>query len=129
MWLNPNHPSMGHLVACNYPKCNHKCSYKLGFHIILRIIHDNGWKLWHNRKVGDHTFNFMAMSCLLQLTILWHLSKRTRLFLVTCVHYNYKWIANSIIDFQFSSSDPLFLVRWIKLLIKQLNNAFCGLCL
>jgi hypothetical protein len=27
-------------------------------------------------------FNFMAMSCLLQLIILWHLSKATRLFLV-----------------------------------------------
>jgi hypothetical protein len=32
----------------------------------------------------------MAMSCLLQLTILWHLSKAIRLFLVVCVHYNYK---------------------------------------
>jgi len=55
-------------------------------------------------KVYDYTFNFMAMSCLLQLIVLWHLSKATMLFLVTCVHYNYKWVTNSIVDFQISSS-------------------------
>jgi hypothetical protein len=33
-----------------------------------------------NQKVYDYTFNFMAMSCLLWLTILWHLFKATRLF-------------------------------------------------
>ncbi len=38
MWLNPNHPSMAHLVASDYPKCNRKCHHKLGFH----IIHGNG---------------------------------------------------------------------------------------
>jgi hypothetical protein len=43
MRLNSNHPSMTHLVVCDYPKCSHKCSYKLGFHIILRIIHGNGF--------------------------------------------------------------------------------------
>jgi len=31
-------------------------------------------KLWPTHKVCDYTFNFMAMSCPLQLTILWHLS-------------------------------------------------------
>jgi hypothetical protein len=61
-------------------------------------------KLWPNRKVCDYTFNFMAMSCLLQLIILWHLSKATRLFLIACVHYNYKRVTNSIIGFQISSS-------------------------
>jgi hypothetical protein len=45
---------------------------------------------WHSRKVYDYTFDFMAMSCLLLLTVLWHLSKAIRLFLVACVHYNYK---------------------------------------
>ncbi len=35
MWLNPNHPSMAHLVTCDYPKCN----LNLGFHVILRIFH------------------------------------------------------------------------------------------
>jgi hypothetical protein len=35
-------PINGTLVACDYPKCSHKCSRKLGFHIILRIIHGNG---------------------------------------------------------------------------------------
>jgi len=57
-----------------------------------------------SHKVYNYTFNFMAMSCLLQLIILWHLSKATRLFFVTCVHYNYKWITNSVIDFQIFSS-------------------------
>ncbi len=38
MWLNLNHPLMAHLVACDYPKC----SCKLRFHVILRIIHGNG---------------------------------------------------------------------------------------
>jgi hypothetical protein len=45
---------------------------------------------WHNRKVCDYTFDLMAMSCLLQLIVLLHLFKTTRLFLVACVHYNYK---------------------------------------
>ncbi len=67
-------------------------------------------KLWPSCKVCDYTFNFMAMSCFLRLTILWHLSKATRLFLVTCVHYNYKWVTNLVIDFQFSSSDIHFMV-------------------
>ncbi len=33
-WLNPNHPSM----VAYYLKCN--C--KLGFHVILKVIHGNG---------------------------------------------------------------------------------------
>ncbi len=37
-WLNLNHSSMAHLVACGYPKC----SRKLGIHVIPRIIHGNG---------------------------------------------------------------------------------------
>ncbi len=40
-WLNPNHPSMAHLVACDYPKYSCKCSCKLEFHVILKIIHGN----------------------------------------------------------------------------------------
>jgi hypothetical protein len=40
---------------------------------------------WPSRKVYDYIFNFMAMSYLLRLIVLWHLSKATRLFLVTCV--------------------------------------------
>ncbi len=40
-YLNPNHPSMAHLVACDYPKC----SYKLGFHVIQKIIHGNERKI------------------------------------------------------------------------------------
>jgi hypothetical protein len=43
-----------------------------------------------SHKVYDYIFNFMAMSCLLRLTILWHLSKVIKLFLVTYVRYNYK---------------------------------------
>jgi hypothetical protein len=39
-------------------------------------------KLWPSFKVCDYTLNFMAMSCLLQLTVLWQLSKATRFFLV-----------------------------------------------
>jgi hypothetical protein len=66
-------------------------------------------KLWHSFKVCDYTFNFMAMSCLLQFIILWHLSKVTILFLVVvlvaCVHYNYKWVANLVVDFQISSNE------------------------
>jgi len=31
-------------------------------------------KLWPNHKVYDYIFNFMTMSCLLQLITLWHLS-------------------------------------------------------
>ncbi len=49
----------------------------------------------------------MAMSCLLWLIVLWHLSKATKLFLIACVHYNYKWVANSILDFQISSSEVM----------------------
>ncbi len=45
------------------------------------------------------------MPCLLQLIVLWHLSKVIRLFLVACVHYNYKRVANSIVDFQFSFNE------------------------
>ncbi len=37
--------------------------------------------------------------------VLWHLSKATKLFLVTCVHYNYKWVTNIVIDFQISLSE------------------------
>jgi hypothetical protein len=61
-------------------------------------------KIWPSHKVCDYIFNFIAMSCLLWLTILWHLSKATMLVLVACVHYNYKWITNSIVHFQISSS-------------------------
>jgi len=46
-----------------------------------------------------------CVSCLLQLIVLWHLSKATRVFLLACVHYNHKWIANLVIDFQISSSE------------------------
>jgi hypothetical protein len=45
---------------------------------------------WCSGKVYDYTFDFMAISCLLQLTILWHLFEATRVFLVAYVHYNYK---------------------------------------
>ncbi len=76
-------------------------------------------KLWPNHKVCEYTFNFIMMSCILQLTILWHLSKATRLFLVTCVHYNYKWVTNSIIDFQNSSSDIIFKILTCLLLLKS----------
>jgi hypothetical protein len=62
---------------------------------------------WPSCKVCDYTFNFMAMSCLLQLIVLWHLSKTTRLFLIACVHDNYKWVTNLVIDFQISFSDPM----------------------
>jgi hypothetical protein len=48
-------------------------------------------------KVCDYTFNFMAMSCLLWLIVLLHLSIPTRLFLVACVHYDYKWITNVLL--------------------------------
>jgi hypothetical protein len=44
-------------------------------------------KLWPNHKVCECTFKFQL---LLQLTILWHLSKATSLFIVACVHYDYK---------------------------------------
>jgi hypothetical protein len=47
-------------------------------------------KFWPSCKVCDYTFNFMAMSCLLQLIVLWHFYKATKLFLVACVHYNCK---------------------------------------
>jgi hypothetical protein len=39
---------------------------------------------WPSRKVCDYTFNFMAMSCLLQLIVLRHLFKTTKLYLITC---------------------------------------------
>jgi hypothetical protein len=74
-------------------------------------------KFWLSHKVCDYTFNFMAMSYLLQLTILWHLFKATRLFLVACVHYNYKWVANLIFDFQFSFSE-----RIVYLFVKRTYN-------
>ncbi len=63
---------------------------------------------WHSRKVYDYTFDFMAMSCLLLLTVLWHLSKAIRLFLVACVHYNYKWVTNSLVDFQILFNEIMF---------------------
>jgi hypothetical protein len=56
-------------------------------------------------KVSNYTFNFMSISSLSWLTVLWHLSKTTKVFLVACVHYNYKWVTNSIFDFQVSSSE------------------------
>jgi hypothetical protein len=62
-------------------------------------------KLWHSHKVYNYTFNFMAMSCLLGLIVLWHLSETSKLFLVTCVHYNYKWVTNSVINFQISFNE------------------------
>jgi hypothetical protein len=61
-------------------------------------------KFWPGHKVCNYIFNVMTMSCLLQLIVLWHLSKVTMCFLVACVHYNYKGVANSIVDFQMSSS-------------------------
>jgi hypothetical protein len=96
MWLNPNHPSMAHLVACNYPKCN--C--KLGSMEMDEIFYPN-------HKVYDYIFNFKAMSCFLWLNVLWHLSKAIKLFLIACVHYNYKWVANSVLDFQISSNEVI----------------------
>ncbi len=51
-------------------------------------------------KVCDYIFNLLAMLCLLQLIVLWHFSKATKLFLVTCVQYNYQWVINLVIDFQ-----------------------------
>ncbi len=62
-------------------------------------------KFWPNCKVYNYTFNFIAMSCLLQLIVLWHLFKTTRLFLVKCVHNNYKWVANLVVAFQISSNE------------------------
>jgi hypothetical protein len=101
-WLNPNHPSMAHLVACDYSKCSHKCSRNLGFHVILSSSMAMDEIFCFNYKVCNYIFNFMAMSCLLWLIDVWHLSKATRLFLVTFVHYNYKWVTNSVIDCQIS---------------------------
>jgi len=75
----------------------------------------------------------MAMPCLLGLTILWHLSKATRLFLVACVHYNYKWIANLVVDFQISSNvieDLLLLVDldlWLSI-VSKLCPIILGTC-
>jgi hypothetical protein len=62
-------------------------------------------KFFPSCKVCDYIFNFMAMPCLLQLIVLWHLSKATKLFLVTCVHYNYQWVINLVIDFQKNSNE------------------------
>jgi hypothetical protein len=87
-------------------------------------------KFWPNRKVCNYIFNFMAMSHLLQLIVLWHLSKASRLVLVACVHYNYKWVANSIVHFQISSSDwsplkfPFVNILW-PLLKLQLMAFHC----
>jgi hypothetical protein len=47
-------------------------------------------KFWPSHKFCNYTFNFMAMSCLLRLTILWQLFLVARLFLIACVHNNYK---------------------------------------
>jgi hypothetical protein len=63
-------------------------------------------KFWPSHKVCDYTFNFKAMPCLLQLTILWHLSKATRLFLVACVHYNYNESQIQLLIFK-------FLLMWV----------------
>jgi hypothetical protein len=86
---------------------------------------------WPNRKVCDYTFNFMAMSCLWWLTIFWYLSQTIRLFLLTCVHYNYKWIANPIVDFQFSFNVILIMLltktqEWNRLVI---FTSWCNLAL
>jgi hypothetical protein len=79
-------------------------------------------KFWPSRKVCNYTFNFMAMSCLLWLTILWHMFKATRLFLVTCVHYNYKWIANLVVDFQFSFSEGI-----VYFFVKRIYNTMANI--
>jgi hypothetical protein len=84
-------------------------------------------KLWHSHKVYNYTSNFMATSRLLQLTILWHLSKATRIFLITCVHYNHKWITNSIIDYPISSIVNKAFTRivqdiFVKTLVKTATN-------
>jgi len=56
-------------------------------------------KIWSSGKVCNYIFNFMAMSCLVWLIILLHLSKVSKLVLVISVHYNYKWIVNPIVGF------------------------------
>jgi hypothetical protein len=99
---------MAHLVACNYPKCNHKCNHKLGFQSYSKSTIAMDENFWVSCKVCVYIFNFMPMSCFLQLTVLWHLSKVTKLFSVTCVHYNYKCVANLIVDFQKNSSVYIF---------------------
>jgi len=55
------------------------------------------------------------------------LAKATRLFLVACVHYNYKWITNSVVDYQISSSVSKAFTRvvqhtFVKTLIKIVAN-------
>jgi hypothetical protein len=88
-------------------------------------------KFWPNRKVCDYIFNFMAMSCLLWLVVLWHLSKAIRLFLISCVHYNYKWVANWIVDFQISSSGwsslkfPFVNISWPLLKLQLMAFRCC----
>ncbi len=91
---------MAYLGTCDYTKYSSKCNHKLKFQVILRIIHNNVWEIMASHKVCNYIFNFIAMLCLLWLIVLWHLSKATRLFSIACVHYNYKWVTNSVIDFQ-----------------------------
>jgi hypothetical protein len=57
----------------------------------------------------------MAMSCLLRIIVLWHLSKATKLFLISCVHYNYKCVTNLVVDFQFFST--------------VIQGSFVGICI
>jgi hypothetical protein len=69
----------------------------------------------------------MAISCLLQWIFLWHLSKTIRLFLVVCVHYNYKWVTYLVIDYQISSSVNGAFTRvvqynFVKTLVKIATN-------
>ncbi len=61
-------------------------------------------KFWPSCEVSNYIFNFMAMSCFLQLIILWHLSKAIKLLLVVCVYYNYKRVTNLVTNFQISSN-------------------------
>jgi hypothetical protein len=105
-----------HLVACDYPKCSHKCSCKLK---VPHHIKNHPWQ-WMKLfglviRFATYTFNFMAMSCLLRLTTLRHLSKAIRLFLITCVHYNSKWIANLVVDFQIYFTDIHLMVSRLAL--------------
>ncbi len=65
MWFNSNHPSMAHLVACDYFKCSCKCSHRFGVPRYTKSLMAMDEKLWPSCKVCHYTFNFMAMSCLL----------------------------------------------------------------
>jgi hypothetical protein len=110
-----------HLVACDYPKCSHKCNFKLK---VPHHIKNQPWQ-WMKFfglviRFATYTFNFMAMSCLLQVTVLWHLSRAIKLFLITCVYYNYKRVANLVIDFQIYSSDIHLMV--LKLALSSDNS-------